>query len=576
MRYQANYLGLESDFDLEFMDQWVRIRWNIKQLGEPFPGGYWLVLAPTLTFERADGEPIQLTLIGSATRPEPTVAGFAAYRRVRGLAMTDYPWSYAVSLPAGDYKVKFDAELFDCRRLVYYCDAMQFFAGYFLEMVEKFEENARYWASKNHAEAGEPFRFPCELTLGSLSVPRDYTNPPYYHLSNEAELPQVPWEPPPPLRKKPSPAAPLQPEIYFNDQLQSGIGQMRDYNFCRWGTHCTEQPVPQGSCGTGMRPFAMWANSFTLHYQLTNDPESGAAAYYSSRMIHGFTEQGPQPHQQHVLTFGVGTMSLLRLVRATGDAGLLSLVADIWRRWPYDEERHNLATEPSIEGGDTTPNDTYNMKMVGATAMWLLGKYLDDKALMSRARDSVLNFVLPGLQPEGYWYYRPGSPEGEIVNGIMSNNHYDGFVKYLVSRLLMHEEWRNEPGVLDALRRGMDFTLNKLTEDDGRVLTYELHPGAKYGPRETLARNLGHGCMFAEPLAVLAQYVDKSYLQPLQRSLQYVYDQRDNPVLEGYWDNAWFYSVYTGLFSLSALGYSFEGTPQQLSLRQPAATEPIL
>jgi hypothetical protein len=310
----------------------------------------------------------------------------------------------------------------------------------------------------------------------------------------------------------------------------------------------------------------MWGNSFSLHYALTGDGESGAAADYCARIAHGFMEMAPQPYGQHLLPFGIAVMTLLRYAKATGSDELLQLPADIFQRWPYDFARHNPATEPDDSGGDMTPNDTFNMKLVGACAMWLLGHHIGDTELKERGRDCVVNFVLPEMQEAGFWFYRPGSPEGSLKDGIQSHNHYDGFVKQLLSRLLMHQEWRDTPGVLATLKRGMDFSLHHLSVDAGRILKWELHPDTVYGPRQTLARYFGHAGMFCDPLYVLARWSDPAYLEPLQKSIQLIYDGRDLPVMADYWDNSWFYSVYAGLFSLSWLGVEFGGSAQALQL----------
>jgi hypothetical protein len=388
----------------------------------------------------------------------------------------------------------------------------------------------------------------------------------------------VPWENAPALVLEPPAGGSLYPQCYFGKQVKSGIAFMRENNFCRYGTHCTEAPFPSGNYGTGLRPFVMWGQSFTMHYALTGDPDSGAGASYATRMSLAYAERDPQPYGQHVLTFGMSTMQLLRYARAVGDNAVLELPAKIWREWPYDPDRHNLATQPDSQGGDMTPNDTYNMKMVGATACWLLGKHLGDEFLMERGRDSVLNFILPGFLPEGYWFYRPGSPEGYVVDGVMQQNHYDGFVKAMLARLLVHPEWRAEPVALDVLQRGMDFVLKHLTleHDGGRTMTWELYRGLEFGTNEAHSRHIGHAGMYAEAMMVLSRYVDSKYLRPLEQSMQYVYDSRDSEDLKDYWDNSWLYGMYVGLFSLAQSGVHFEGEPRELRLRLDEEAAPCI
>src|SRR5207249_2623003 len=104
------------------------------------PGGHWLVKDPVLEFHAAGKEPVRVELIAGG-HPDKTVVGLRSYQRMREILMPSYPWSYAVSLPKGHYQLRFRAELYDCRRLTLYCDAMQIFAGHFSQMVVAFEEH---------------------------------------------------------------------------------------------------------------------------------------------------------------------------------------------------------------------------------------------------------------------------------------------------------------------------------------------------------------------------------------------------------------------------------------------------
>ena len=572
MRYAANHLGLESDFDVDCLDDYVRVRWTLRKLGDPFPGGDWLVKDPVLEFRAPGREPARVLLIGGG-HPDRTLCGLRCYRRMREVLMPSIPFSYAVGLASDRYSLHLTGELYDCRRLVHYCDAMQIFAGWFSQMVESFEQHRRLWEERGHAEAGEPYRWPLDLPLGELAVPRDLVRAPRYYPLNELDLTPLDWAPAPVRLQVPPPApSPLQPERYFGTQIASGIRSMRENGFCRWGTHCTDEPAPPGSCWMGGdRVYGFWGNTFTMQYMMTGDAQTGEAAWYCVRQCLELLKKEPEPHYKHCLSFGLSTMMSLRFARLVGRPDLVEPLAEVWRKWPYDAARHMMATQPTADGGDHTPNDTYNMKMVGATAMWLIGNYLQAPDLMARGRDCVMGFILPAMQPQGYWFYRPGSPEGKIVDGIQSNNHYDGFVKCLLARLLFHPEWRAEPGVLDALRRGMDFTLARLTAQDDRTLKFELHPDAKFGPRETLARYLGHTGGLAEPLGLLALYAGASYVDPIRKSVQFTYDLRDAPILSDYWDNSWLYAFYVGVLNLSRLGFRFEGTPDRLNIQPPAS-----
>jgi len=97
-------------------------------------------------------------------------------------------------------------------------------------------------------------------------------------------------------------------------------------------------------------------------------------------------------------------------------------------------------------------------------------------------------------------------------------------VKLLLARLLFHSEWREKRSVLEVVRHGVDFTLKRLTLQDARTLKFELHPGARFAPREELAKYLGHAGMYSGPLSMLAIHVDSAYLEPLRKSMQFAYD----------------------------------------------------
>ncbi len=567
--FTVKHLCFASTFDVDVLDDFVRVRWQVQELDGPFPGGSWLVKDPELEWCAAGREPVRLQLISAGQR-DRTVCGMGCFRRMREASMPDIPLSYALNLPAGDYSVRFTGELFDCRRLVQFCDAINMFAMQFSQVVEVFEEQRRLWAGRGHGDAMEEYRFPVDAVLGVINVPTDRTRAPRYFAQNEATLLNIPWAPAPPRRTQVATSpAPLQPENWFTAQIAAGIPSMRENGFCRWGTHCTNEPMPPCSVWKGGdRTMGMWGTSFASQYLVKDDAAAGAAAWFCVRHTLGLAQRENAPHHKHCLSFGIASEMVDIFAEAVGQPELMAPLAAIWRAWPYDRLKHNLATQPAADGSDLTPNDTYNMKMKGALVMWLVGHRVGDAQLMERGRDSVLRFILPGLRPEGFWYYRPMCPEGEIRDGVMANHHYDNFVKHMLAKLLLHEEWRREPEVMAAMRRGVDFSLRHLCVEDDRTLRWELYrDGAqRFPPRVHQAQYLGHTGMMCMPLAVLAKYVDRGYLEPLRKSVQFAYDLRSSPELADYWDNAWFYSIYSGLLTLSRLGFRFGGTPERLTL----------
>ena len=90
MNYRADYLGLESSFDVDFAESYVRVRWDIRKLGEPFPGGDWLVKDPVLEFHSNGREPIRIQLV-TVGHPDRTVCGLRCFRRMREVAMPAFP-----------------------------------------------------------------------------------------------------------------------------------------------------------------------------------------------------------------------------------------------------------------------------------------------------------------------------------------------------------------------------------------------------------------------------------------------------------------------------------------------------
>jgi hypothetical protein len=136
--------------------------------------------------------------------------------------------------------VRFTGELYDCRRLVHYWEAMQIFAGHFSQVVEKFEEHRRFWHELGHGEAGKPYRWPVNLELGTLGVSRDLTEAPPYFPLNEVLLAPMKWEgAPPPAVSRRVDSSPVQPENYFAAQIHSGVRALRQHPFCRWGSAST-------------------------------------------------------------------------------------------------------------------------------------------------------------------------------------------------------------------------------------------------------------------------------------------------------------------------------------------------
>jgi len=571
MKFKVKHLEFESDFHIDVLKDFVRVRWDVRRLGGPFPGGDWLIKDPVLELRAHGGEPVRIQLI-SVGHPDRTMCGQSAFRRMREQMMPPVPMSFALNLPAGEYSVCFTGELYDCRRLVNYCDAINMFAGWFSKVVESFEEQCKYWAQQGHGDAMAPIRFPIDVTLGKLKVVTDHVHSPKYFATNEATFTEVPWKPAPKLKRVPvRSSSPLQPENYFEKQMASGISWMREHNFCRWGTHCTDVPHAGGSNTKGSdRLYGMWGSTFVSQYAVTSDAEFGAAASFTVRQCLELLKRESAPHLKHALSFGIATEMMVQYATAIGRPEMMKPVAKIWRAWPYDFKRHTMATQPNIDGGDHTPNDTYNMRIKGALSMWVVGKCVGDKELMERGRDCVVNSILPAMEPAGYWFYRPMCPEGKLINGVMSSNHYDGFVKHMLAKLLLYPEWRKEKGVRKALRAGMDFDLKHLTVQEENSMHWKLHlEPDNFPPRVQLAQHLGHAGMFCQPLAVLALYEDAKYLEPLRKSVQHTYDLRQSPLLVDYWDNAWLHALYSGLLTLSQLGFRFEGSADQLQLHMP-------
>jgi len=86
MNAEANFQGMESGFEIDLVDGYVRVRWHLLKLGEPFPGGDWLVKDPAIEFHVEDRAPLRTELV-TVGHPDKTVVGLRSFRRMREIAM---------------------------------------------------------------------------------------------------------------------------------------------------------------------------------------------------------------------------------------------------------------------------------------------------------------------------------------------------------------------------------------------------------------------------------------------------------------------------------------------------------
>ena len=550
---------------------------HLTRLGEEYPGGWDVIRDMSLWFEpEGGGEAVPAPL--AAGSPEARLSGETAYRRLRGNRMFPYGMVHRLALAAGTYRLRLRGDLVAGEPLTLLCDSFNYFADSLVRVLEAHDEFHREKAPYGYGERVQLVEA-VDLEVGTFVNDRDRLAPPAVYWVNEIAARPADWAraerlPVPPYSPPASAEDPLAPQNLFREPLLSGLKTFAERGYCRFGTHVNPGPVTQqGGVYFLDRATGWWCILASKLYRLTGDPECARAAHAAGgALLDNLPSAPPDTNQLHM---GLMTHGLLEYATFLGDNSPLEALLPIWEAWPMENDGFP-AGMPTRTGGDMMRNHTFNMVLEWAAPMWEACHRLGAVELREKAARAV-RFVLRGMQPEGYWYYRGYGyfPEGapDPAYGGQGQNHYDMFVKMMLGWLVRYPEWQAQEGFVAQLRRAVDHSLafpRSSTDRALRIGEPKLY-GKDLTPVQDLAESLCRSGFLLSALGPLAVLPDgEPYLAPLTRMLQWAYDQRHEPVLADYWDNSWLVNVYGGWLDLALQGYRFGGTEEAVVVERPA------
>ena len=140
--------------------------------------------------------------------------------------------------------------------------------------------------------------------------------------------------------------------------------------------------------------------------------------------------------------------------------------------WPYDRENHRFVER--FVGGAHYPtsvhgfSNTYNMIAEGAADSWLIAAETGNEGLLEKAKDTLVNFILPGQREDGIWNYSaPDSANLGLLNEGEEEYNYCLYLVYILSNLLEVPDAR----VLleKPVKKAMDALLERFLNEDGSI-----------------------------------------------------------------------------------------------------------
>ncbi len=163
---------------------------------------------------------------------------------------------------------------------------------------------------------------------------------------------------------------------------------------------------------------------------------------------------------------------LLHAAQLVGDTEAYKWISDLLAAWPYDEKKHRFVERFVAGAGYPThingSLDVYNMLAEGAADAWCAGHLAGNRALVEQAKDSVVNFLLPGQREDFGWSYHC---KRDVDVGAMSDGedeyNYNLYLLYVLSPLLEIEEAREL--VAEPLMRSFDMLYDRFKLGDGSM-----------------------------------------------------------------------------------------------------------
>lgn len=180
----------------------------------------------------------------------------------------------------------------------------------------------------------------------------------------------------------------------------------------------------------------------------------------------------------------------IRAAELIGDAAAFRWLEELFSRWPYNEEEHKFVER--FIGGCQFPTSvygfltTYNMIAEGVSDAWLVAEKTGNTALKERAKDCLVNFILPGQREDGIWNYH--APRGlGILNEGEEEYNYNLYLLNILSNLLELPEAREL--LAEPLKRSFDTLFRRFSFPDGSVYT-PVHWGWDHIYESTLLSSL--------------------------------------------------------------------------------------
>ncbi len=150
----------------------------------------------------------------------------------------------------------------------------------------------------------------------------------------------------------------------------------------------------------------------------------------------------------------------------------MAWLEEMFSSWPYNEAEHRFV-ERFVAGihAPTSVNgflSTYNMIAEGVADAWLVAEETGNTQLKNKARDTLVNFILPGQRSDGFWNYSAPKPvDMGLLNDGEQEYNYCLYLLNILSNLLPLPEAGEL--LLEPIRKGMSTLLSRFGHDDGSI-----------------------------------------------------------------------------------------------------------
>jgi hypothetical protein len=375
----------------------------------------------------------------------------------------------------------------------------------------------------------------------------------------------------------------LNPEHYFEEHLLGIAKNIIQGGYKAFFPPCKPENVVDESKGViiqGERIFGEFCGSLALAFRLTGKAEY----YFASRIAYEMVESNVWKTKwgtalgietlregDNLLELGLCVLGIHEFYKVNCESRILTKSFRMIQRWPYHRKYHIPYIEVHQDGKEIHPSFPFNMIAVGCAAMWSAAKALGDRTLQRRVKDTLHYFLLPMMEADGHWDYAYHYEEKK-KRPEPAGYHYDLFTKMNLSRLLEDHEWQDDDVFLEAITRGIDFSLRNCTVEKENMLIWSDQYTEERGPHFAI----NHAGLIVSLLALMAKYADKKYLKPLEQTIRFIYRERDRGDLpqSSDWKSGWLHShVLTPLLKVRDYGFFMTGdTPGDLKVESKSVS----